>query len=82
MKFAFVIWMMNQFSGNTWAAKNACDKFVNDGGSPVRTMGFIYDETPDYVTIVQSFTDENYHGLVKIARSAIKELKILGEINA
>ena len=82
MKFGFVIWMMNQFSGNTWASKEAFDKFVNEKNSPVKTIGFIYDENPDYVTIVQSFTSDDYFGFVKIARSAIKELKILGEINA
>ena len=31
-----------------WASKEACDKFVNEKNSPVKTIGFIYDENPDY----------------------------------
>ena len=79
MKFGFVIWVSNQ--SVQILSKALSDKLMQEKNSPLKTIGFIADEKPDYILIVQSFTDDEYFGAIKIARSSIKELKILGEMN-
>lgn len=82
MKLIYIEWQDCAYKQG-WSTKEKAIEWAKDGGWHIRQIGFLLDETEDYVLLCDSWSPEDdwknkeYTGLVKVPKGWIKNRKDL-----
>lgn len=83
MRVVQVTWIDPAFSEDGWIHAKAFERWIKNGMAINETWGLLIHETADLIVILQSYSggDATYAGALKITRVAIREIKVLAEVD-
>lgn len=86
MKVIYLEWM-DAVGNSAWiGTKSECTRWAEESGHYVREVGFLVEETKEFILFAQRYhpedphTQENYGAIHKIPKTWIKNRKILADI--
>lgn len=80
MKVVHVIWKDPAHTHSGWLTKADFNDWLNEGIKPIDSVGMLAHETNDFIVLLQSVGNDNVADAVMISRSAIQEIRVIGEV--
>ena len=81
MKVVHIKWKDPAFAQSGWMTKDEFHEWVEKGLAPSDSVGLLAHESDEMIVLLQTVGENQVADAVKISRSAIMELKELGEVD-
>jgi len=79
MKIVHVTWKDPAFAQSGWMTKDEFHEWVDEGLAPGDSVGLLAHESDEMIVLLQTIGKNQVADAVKISRSAIVEIRELGE---
>jgi|GEM_PF-1374830 len=80
LKVVHVQWVDPCHAESGWMPKEDFIRWIKEGATPADTVGILAYEAKDFIIIIQSIGNGVVADGVKITRSAITNIKVIGKV--